>query len=40
MSIEWGDIQSAISASAGLVGVWLGGRLTWQREAKRKWSKI
>lgn len=36
MPIEWGFIQSAISASAGLVGVWLGGRLTWQREAARE----
>jgi hypothetical protein len=39
MSIEWGVIQSAISASAGLVGVWLGGRLTWQREAKREMER-
>lgn len=39
MPIEWGVIQSAISASAGLVGVWLGGRLTWQREAKREMER-
>lgn len=36
MSMEWGMLQSAISASAGLLGVWLGGRLTWQRESKRE----
>lgn len=36
MPIEWGVIQSAITASAGLLGVWLGGRLTWQREATRE----
>lgn len=40
MSIEWGVIQSAISACAGLVGVWLGGRLTWQREAQRETERI
>lgn len=36
MPVEWGVVQSAISASAGLAGVWLGGKLTWQREAKRE----
>jgi hypothetical protein len=36
MPIEWGLIQSAISAGAGLAGVWLGGRLTWQREEARE----
>lgn len=36
MQIEWGLIQSAISAAAGLTGVWLGGRLNWQREEARE----
>ena len=36
MPIEWGLIQSAISATAGLTGVWLGGRLNWQREEARE----
>lgn len=36
MEIVWGLIQSAITASAGLGGVWLGGRLTWQREEARE----
>jgi hypothetical protein len=36
MQIEWGLIQSAITAGAGLGGVWLGGRLTWKREETRE----
>jgi hypothetical protein len=35
MPIEWSLIQSAITAAAGLGGVWLGGRLTWKREEAR-----
>lgn len=36
MAIEWSLVQSAITAVAGLGGVWLGGRLTWEREEKRE----
>lgn len=36
MVIDWGPIQSAITAGAGLGGVWLGGRLTEQREEARE----
>lgn len=36
MPIEWGLIQTASSTGAGLAGVWLGGRLTWQRDDARE----
>ena len=34
--MSWGLVQSAITAGAGLGGVWLGGRLTWKREEARE----
>jgi hypothetical protein len=40
VAIEWGLIQSAISATAGLGGVWLGGQLTSKREEARESERI
>jgi hypothetical protein len=39
MAIEYSLIQSAISAAAGLEGVWLGGRLTQKREEAREHAR-
>lgn len=40
MGEQWGWVNSAISASAGLAGVWLGGWLTSQREARKERDRL
>lgn len=40
MADEWSILQSAISAAAGLGGVWLGGTLTGRREEKRENQRV
>lgn len=40
MTFDWSFLPSLISAAAGLGGVWLGGRLTWRREALRENDRI
>lgn len=36
MALDWNFLPSLISAASGLGGVWLGGRLTYKREASRE----
>lgn len=40
MAEEWSWVNSAISAGAGLGGVWLGGWLTSRREARRERDRL
>lgn len=40
MAFDWNFLPSLISAASGLGGVWLGGRLTWKREALREHDRI
>lgn len=40
MAEEWGWVNSVISASAGLGGVWLGGWLTSRREARQERDRL
>ena len=36
MPFDFNSMQSAVPGAIGLIGVWLGGRLTWQRDEARK----
>jgi hypothetical protein len=40
MASDWSFLPTLISAASGLGGVWLGGRLTWKREALRETERI
>lgn len=40
MELDWNFLPSLISAASGLSGVWLGGRLTSSREAKRERERL
>lgn len=40
MGEQWGWVNSVISASAGLCGVWLGGWLTSRREAQKERDRL
>ncbi|WP_050978158.1 hypothetical protein [Herbaspirillum sp. GW103] len=40
MACDWSFLSSVISAASGLGGVWLGGFLTWKREADRESGRI
>jgi hypothetical protein len=40
MAFDWNFFPSLISAASGFGGVWLGGRLTWKREALRENDRV
>ena len=40
MASDWSFVPSVISAASGLLGVWMGGRLTWKRESLRDNERI
>ncbi len=40
MASDWSFVPSVISAASGLLGVWMGGRLTWKRESLRENERI
>lgn len=40
MEFNWNDLKSLFPAVSGLFGVWLGGYLTWKREATREKNRI
>lgn len=40
MASDWSFLPSIISAASGLGGVWLGGKLTWKREATRESERL
>ncbi|UCV11321.1 hypothetical protein KI614_14410 [Dechloromonas denitrificans] len=40
MASDWSFVPSIISAASGLLGVWMGGRLTWKRESLRENERI